>query len=337
MKGSKSNPPKDVAPNNRIIVQNLSYDTTQESLSKYFSQFGTVAETEIPMNPKINRPKGFGFVAFSSTEEATKAVSQERHELDERNVRVSYAKPRENVNSPEQLEKGRKLYIGKLPWEINQEELKAYFEKFGTVEDAFLPTVSKYASLVNGYPVHKGFGFITYVNEEDANKAALHKNHFIKNEPISVRKAKPQEENRSPTVEKQSPSDDKKQVVVKRKGKQGGDKRDNDKQGKRDTKHEKSHEHKERKDEKQEGDKDQASPQTNNASAQTEDKAAPKEQKTDSSVSQSKSKPRNTSAKKRTPAPSNRLLLTNPLLKIHGKKAVAAIALMLIATKISPL
>jgi len=272
------------------------------------------------MNPKINRPKGFGFVTFASTEEATKAVSQENHDLDERSVRVSYAKVREEKTTSDQLEKGKKLYIGKLPWEVNQEELKSYFEKFGPVEDAFLPTVSKYASLVNGYPVHKGFGFITFTNEEDANKAALHKSHVFKTEPIYVRKAKPQEEGRSPKTEnRQSPSGEKKQVVVKRKDKQGDDKKHHDKHGKKDSKHHKEgKEGKEGKEEKHEH-KDHtshkhASPTSNkNTSAKSEhkhdEKSAPKGKKTESSspTEQPKSKPPKGTKKKKIQAHNNSL------------------------------
>jgi len=304
MKGNK----EVLAPNNRIIVQNLDYDTTPEKLEEYFSHYGKVVETEIPMNPKTNRSKGFGFVTFSSVEEATKAISQEEgHEIDGRNARTSYAKAREKKDtSPDQLEKGKKLYIGKLPWEINQEELKEYFEKFGPVEDAFLPTV-KYASPVKGYAVHKGFGFITYVNEEDANKAVLQKNHKFKNEPISVRKAKPQEENRSPKVDKQSPSSGDDRKGGKRRPKQGGEKKY---QGKKDIKHEKSKEDShERKDvEKQGGEpnKEHTSSPHDNSPARTEDKHdektshAPREDSKEKKPSEhTKSKTRNTTTKKK--------------------------------------
>ncbi len=58
----------------------------------------------------------------------------------------------------------KKLFIGNLSWGVDNEELKRFFEEIGEVEEAVI---------VNDRDTgrSRGFGFVTYVNEEDAQKA----------------------------------------------------------------------------------------------------------------------------------------------------------------------
>lgn len=58
----------------------------------------------------------------------------------------------------------KKLFIGNIAWSATKEDLKAFFEEIGPVEDAFLVYDRERGR-------HKGFGFITYVNAEDAERA----------------------------------------------------------------------------------------------------------------------------------------------------------------------
>ena len=67
-----------------LYVKNLADDIDDERLSKEFSPFGTVTRAKVMM--KDGRTKGFGFVGFSSREEATKAVA-------EMNGRILSSKP----------------------------------------------------------------------------------------------------------------------------------------------------------------------------------------------------------------------------------------------------
>lgn len=57
-----------------------------------------------------------------------------------------------------------KLYVGNISWNSTSESLKEYFEQFGAVEDAFImkDKVTRRS---------KGFGFVTFTNEDDALKA----------------------------------------------------------------------------------------------------------------------------------------------------------------------
>ena len=63
----------------------------------------------------------------------------------------------------------KKLFVGNLPWSIATEELKALFEKFGTIEDAIVIR----DKMTNR---SKGFGFVTFTDEADADAAVAEMN-----------------------------------------------------------------------------------------------------------------------------------------------------------------
>lgn len=82
---------------NKLYVGNLSYKTSEENLSSYFSSYGTVTSTKIILDRDSGKSKGFGFVEMSSEDEANAAVQDTNgKEFDGRQIRVNLAmdKPR---------------------------------------------------------------------------------------------------------------------------------------------------------------------------------------------------------------------------------------------------
>ena len=57
-----------------------------------------------------------------------------------------------------------KLFVGSLPWSVNDEELKETFEKHGTVVSAKVITDRDTRR-------SRGFGFVEMENQDDAHKA----------------------------------------------------------------------------------------------------------------------------------------------------------------------
>lgn len=64
-----------------VYVKNIDDDVTDEELREHFSQCGTITSARLMRDDK-GMSKGFGFVCFSSPEEATKAVNTFHGEFD---------------------------------------------------------------------------------------------------------------------------------------------------------------------------------------------------------------------------------------------------------------
>ena len=82
----------------------------------------------------------------------------------------------------------KKLYVGNIDWNITDEELKTKFSEFGEVEEAII-----IKDKMTGKP--KGFGFVTFSKDEDADaaKQALDGQDF-NGRPLTVNEARPQKE-----------------------------------------------------------------------------------------------------------------------------------------------
>ena len=84
-----------------------------------------------------------------------------------------------------------KVYVGNLPYEVTEAELKEYFETKGPVSDVHL-VIDKYTDRP------RGFGFVTMENHDDMLKAIeeLDGQEFSGRE-LKINEARPRE-NRSP-------------------------------------------------------------------------------------------------------------------------------------------
>ena len=81
----------------KLYVGNLSYNVTEEQLRELFSQAGEIKEVALIMDRDTRRPKGFGFVEFTTQADAEKAIQMyNEHELDGRKMTVNMARPKED-------------------------------------------------------------------------------------------------------------------------------------------------------------------------------------------------------------------------------------------------
>ncbi len=81
---------------NRLFVGNLSYQTMENDLQEYFSQAGVVTSVNLMLDKVTGKSRGFAFVEFATSEEATKAVEQfHNKEFQGRALTVNVARPRE--------------------------------------------------------------------------------------------------------------------------------------------------------------------------------------------------------------------------------------------------
>ncbi len=79
---------------NKLYVGNLSYSTADGDLESAFAGFGEIQDVKIILDRMTGRSRGFGFVTFSSADDAKKALEMDGKELQGRNITVSVAQER---------------------------------------------------------------------------------------------------------------------------------------------------------------------------------------------------------------------------------------------------
>ena len=79
----------------------------------------------------------------------------------------------------------KKLFVGNVAWSASEDDLHNLFSQHGEVEDLII-LKDKFTNR------SKGFGFVTFVNDEDANKAISELNGYnLNGRDLVVNEAKP--------------------------------------------------------------------------------------------------------------------------------------------------
>ncbi|OXB78041.1 UNVERIFIED_CONTAM: hypothetical protein H355_013590, partial [Colinus virginianus] len=93
------------------------------TLRSYFSQYGEVVDCVIMKDKTTNQSRGFGFVKFKDPNCVGTVLASRPHTLDGRNQKGS----RSDNN------KSNKIFVGGIPHNCGETELREYFKKFGVV------------------------------------------------------------------------------------------------------------------------------------------------------------------------------------------------------------
>ena len=163
----------------KLFVAGLPDSITEDVLRQLFEATGgTVSEISLPKDRATGRPRGFGFVTLSSSDEAQAA----RDSLDGSiqagksiSVRPFQAEPpkRDSMGAgPSRAPGGgapgapdRTLYVGNLPYDVTQQEIEELIggTNAGPVARVHLPTDPEGRK--------RGFGFVTMGTAEGAKGA----------------------------------------------------------------------------------------------------------------------------------------------------------------------
>jgi cold-inducible RNA-binding protein len=81
--------------NKRLYVGNLSYHTTESSLSDLFGEVGRVVSVDLITDRMTGRSRGFAFVEMAEGGTAQQAIEQLNGEtVDGRDIKVAEVRPR---------------------------------------------------------------------------------------------------------------------------------------------------------------------------------------------------------------------------------------------------
>ncbi|XVF11645.1 hypothetical protein REPUB_Repub08aG0045200 [Reevesia pubescens] len=151
----------------KLFVGNLPYDVDSQSLAMLFEKAGTVEIAEIIYNRETEQSRGFGFVTMSTIEEAEKAVELfNSYDLNGRLLTVNNASPRGSrfERPPRVYEPAFRIYVGNLPWDVDNGRLEQVFSEHGKVVDARVVYDRETSR-------SRGFGFVTMSSETELNDA----------------------------------------------------------------------------------------------------------------------------------------------------------------------
>jgi len=154
--------------NTTLFVKGLPRTTTADELQSLFSDCGPLKRHYVIRDKVTGDPcRGFGYVTFSSREDAEIAIKKVKR-CGNQLINVMFANQR-SEDSPqvpvkrERMKKTGRLIIRNLPFKATEDTLKEEFQKYGNILKVYIPRK----------PDKKmyGYGFVEFEKKWDASKA----------------------------------------------------------------------------------------------------------------------------------------------------------------------
>uniref|UniRef100_T1L1H2 RRM domain-containing protein n=1 Tax=Tetranychus urticae TaxID=32264 RepID=T1L1H2_TETUR len=162
-----------------ILVKGLNFSTDEENLKEHFMKCGKIHKVTISRKKAADgslKSMGFGFVQFYQRKAAQKAMkSLQNSVLDNFTLTLQLSRVQKDKSEVIKAEKekktmiqtqnGAKILVRNIPFEAVDKDIEQLFEAFGQLKFVRLP--KKLAGTGN----HRGFGFVEFINKEDAARA----------------------------------------------------------------------------------------------------------------------------------------------------------------------
>ena len=171
-------------PNHRkVFIGGLKYTTTSETLKTYFSRWGWIDEAVVMTDRSHGKSRGFGFVTYKSPGAVDACQNGRPHVVDGQRVDTKRAVSREEMEREGYggLTTSR-LFVGELPHQVEEQDLRAYFEQFGGVK-----AVELMRDRVTGRK--RGFAYIEFGDYDVVDRIVSSGPHRIFKRKINVEKA----------------------------------------------------------------------------------------------------------------------------------------------------
>lgn len=150
-----------------VFVKGFSTELNDDELQEAFNNVAPVKRAMIHRD-KEKKSKQFGFVTFSSEEDATKAVTElNGKEIKGNQVAVSIARTKwEREQYKKKLRQKTRflnLYVRGFPADYDNDKLRELFQEFGKITSCVI--------MKNEIGTSRGFGFCCFEKEEEARNA----------------------------------------------------------------------------------------------------------------------------------------------------------------------
>uniref|UniRef100_A0A8C2BXV7 Heterogeneous nuclear ribonucleoprotein A3 n=1 Tax=Cyprinus carpio TaxID=7962 RepID=A0A8C2BXV7_CYPCA len=179
---SKEGQPREPEQLRKLFIGGLSFETTDDSLREYFEQWGTLTDCVVMKDPNTKRSRGFGFVTYSSVCEVDAAMDARPHKVDGRLVEPKRAVSREDSNKPFAHTTVKKIFVGGIKDDTEENHLRDYFKEFGKLEAIEIMVDHKTGN-------KRGFAFVTFDDHDSVDRIVIQKYHTVNGHNCEVRKA----------------------------------------------------------------------------------------------------------------------------------------------------
>ncbi|XP_056113950.1 heterogeneous nuclear ribonucleoprotein A1b isoform X2 [Rhinichthys klamathensis goyatoka] len=179
---SKEGQPREPEQLRKLFIGGLSFETTDDSLRAHFEQWGTLTDCVVMKDPNTKRSRGFGFVTYAGVTEVDAAMDARPHKVDGRLVEPKRAVSREDSNKPFAHTTVKKIFVGGIKDDTEEDHLRGYFDVFGKIEAVEIMVDHKTGN-------KRGFAFVTFDDHDSVDRIVIQKYHTVNGHNCEVRKA----------------------------------------------------------------------------------------------------------------------------------------------------